>query len=316
MNRKFSIIGFLTGLLFILSSCSSDGLKPILTFDQVGKGAYVRLTELIAGEFDLQNFASTSYQYSVEFVDIEKGALITQYDINVTFVDNTAPDNSAGPKLFKSFSASDFTTSANGFKAIENLSIPLSELANLFGLSEDQFTAGDIFRFEGSLTDKNGNVFTAANSSAAVNGSAFQGFFNFTAKVTCPLPDTQFAGAYTLSYDPPIDPNSGFGESLVEGTVTLTTVPGSTTQRQFDATYLQVFGGFAVTVAIDFVCDKVVLLKTDTGVGCDDNILFVQGAEVFPVDINDPNAVIKVQYDEKTAGCGADMTVTMVLTKQ
>jgi len=316
MNRKFSIIGFLTGLLVILSSCSSDSLKPILTFDQVGKGAYVRLTELIAGEFDLQKFSTSSYQYSVEFVDIDKGAGITQYDINVTFVDKTLPDNSAGPKLFKSFSASEFSTSADGFKALENVSIPLADLANLFGLSEDQFTAGDLFKFEGSITTQDGGVFTAANSSAAVNGSAFKGFFNFTAKVTCPLPDALYTGAYTLTYDPPLDPNAGFGESLVEGTVTLTNVPGSTTKRQFGATYLQVFGGFAVTVTIDFVCVNVVMVDTNTGVGCTDDIVFVQGAQVFPIDITDPNADIIVQYDEKTSGCGADITATMKLTKQ
>lgn len=60
MNKKFSIISMMAGLLLLVSSCADDNLKPILTFDQVTKGGYVRLVTLTTGEYDLQNFNSTA----------------------------------------------------------------------------------------------------------------------------------------------------------------------------------------------------------------------------------------------------------------
>lgn len=307
----------MAGLLLLVSSCADDNLKPILTFDQVTKGGYVRLVSLTTGEYDLQNYNSTAYQYSVEFVDLEQGALITQYDLNVSFTDNHGGGTSGGPVLYRSWSAGDFGTNANGFKNLDDITIPITEVAALFGLSEADFVAGDVFTFEGSVTLSDGNVYSFDNSSAAVNGSAFQGWFKFTAKVTCPLDNSVFTGDYMLSYDDDSDLDEGFGESLVKEVVTLRTVSGSSTQRAFDCTYLAVFGGFGVTVTMDFVCVSLDFLESNTGVGCGNDIILRPTGTSRPVDINDPNATLLLDYIEDLGDCNVGTPLRkMRLTKQ
>lgn len=255
-------------------------------------------------------------QYSVEFVDFEQGNLITQYDLNVSFTDNHGGGTSAGPVLYRSWSASDFGTSASGFKNLENISIPITEVAGMFGLAEADFVAGDVFTFEGSVTLVDGNVYSFDNSTSAVNGSAFQGWFKFTSKVTCPLDDVIFTGDYMLSYDDDSDLDEGFGESMIKQAVTLRTVDGSSTQRAFDAIYLDVFGGFDVTITMDFVCVSLDMLFLDTGVGCGNNIVFLPSGTSHPVDINDPNSELLLDYIEDLGDCQAGTPLRkMRLTK-
>lgn len=301
-------------LLLIMSSCADDELGPVLTFDTAGKGAYVKLLSETPRELDLMDLGSSSYNYEVEFVDIDQGNGIQQYDLAVNFVDNNPINgnhSSDVEKAFKSYSASEFNTSDRGFKSL-SVSVPLSELLSLFGLSGDDLLANDQFRFIGTITTVDGDVFGFANSSSAVNGSAFQGHFNYTLKATCPLPDNIFVGDYTLTYQ---EVTGAWDESLVEGTVSLTTVPNSSTQRQFDAVFLDIFGGFGVTVKMDFVCTEVVFVTLDTGVGCGGSIILKPGP-AQPVDINDGSADIVLHYVEDTGGCGAGApTRIMTLTK-
>ena len=61
------------------------------------------------------------------------------------------------------------------------------------GQSADNLSAGDAFKLVGRVTTTSGQSFGAANSSAAVNGAAFRGHFNFTMAASCP---TTLSGTY------------------------------------------------------------------------------------------------------------------------
>jgi len=258
-NIKIGILLILTSLVVL--SCKDDSLSPIITFDQAGKGAYVRLTELVAGEFDLANFNDSKFAYKVEFVSETKGADVASYDVYVKFDDNNADngDSSTEEKLFKSFGKSDLTTNGNGVAAL-SVSIPMKEVASLLGVAEADIKARDIFVFRSELKTDAGAVFTFDNSTSAVNGPAFQGFFNFSSKVTCPLSNDDFVGEYTLTYveDPQAFGVSAFGHDGI--TVTLETIDGSTTLRKFSYEYLTELGVGQgnVDFTFDFVCDVII----------------------------------------------------------
>lgn len=312
MKKIIPIICAAVGVL--LFSCADDSLSPIITFDKAGKGAYVKLISETPRELDLMNLGAASYSYDVEFVDIEQGNLVSQYDLKVSFVDNNPVngDKTSGPTDLRNISSGEFTTTERGFKGA-SISISLSELLSLFGLTADDLLANDQFRFQGFVILTDGQVFGASNSSAAVNGSAFQGHFNYTLKATCPLRDDQFVGDYTLTYQ---EVSGAWDESIVPGTVTLTTVAGSSTQRQFDCVYLQLFGGFATTVVIDFVCTEVIMVTTDPGVGCGSPGIILKQGDANPIDINDADADIVLHYIEDTGACGAGTPPRiMTLTK-
>ncbi len=185
MNK---IIIFVLTLL-VVSSCADENAKPIITFDDAGKGAYVKLIEKGNQLINLFDIDGSVFVYSVEFVDLEKGNLISEYNLDLTLRDNT-PDNGVnvqnGPLRLRSFSASEFETTERGFKGLSNITFTASELIAAAGATADQLGPGDVFIVNGSLVMNDGRVFAGGNSSAAVRGSAFAGFFDFALTASCP----------------------------------------------------------------------------------------------------------------------------------
>ena len=194
----------------------------------------------------------------------------------------------------------------------------------MFGLSADDLAAGDQFEFDGSVTTTDGRTFGAENSSAAVNGSAFAGHFDFTVKATCPLPDDLWTGNYAISYDETNGPSdAGFGQPYTDGdVVAVTTVPGSTTLRQFSAQWGCGIGCFDVDpLRFDFVCVEVQLQNWDSGLACGGgSITIVQDpAAPSPIaDLADDSVIVlnMIEYQDD-GGCGIDPSPkTLILTKQ
>ena len=318
--KKLSIL-FIAGLLAVVG-CKDDSLSPIITFDKASKGAYVRLLELITGEYDLSDIAGSNYMGVVEFVDEAQGGNVSSYDIYVSFQDNT-PDNGDNSKdeiLWNSFGQSNFADNERGYKQMD-LTIPLTNVANALGLTNDQMAAGDFFNFRSELILTDGRKFTKANSSAAVNGTAFQGHFDFKVKATCPLPDTQFAGPYQIEY---IEYEAGgvYGDAFGANPpiVQVTTVAGSSTLREFAWSYLPDTYNFDGQVTrFDFVCDQVQVSTTDTGVGCGSGTITIAENAPTPVDITDDSSfeMDLIEY-ATTGGCTKDGSGVMKLkfTKQ
>ena len=192
LKNKFLL--FFGAILILATSCKDENLAPIATFDAAEKGAYPALIEEGVRDINLFDIAGSSYTYTIEFIDLEQGALVSEYALQLSYEDGDASDgdNSAGPIEFKSWPSSSFETNANGFKGISNITITASEAMAAFGLTD--LGPGDIFRFVGRVTTTSGQSFMASNSSAAVNGAAFRGHFNFNLTAICP---SDLAGTYT-----------------------------------------------------------------------------------------------------------------------
>lgn len=195
---KNKIFMLFAAILVLATSCKDEDLAPIATFDQATKGAYVRVVEQGDLLVNLLNVGGSSFSYTIEFVDLEKGNLVSEYRLQATFEDNDASngDKGAGPIDFRSWASSDFETNADGFKGLSNVTITGPELLAAFGLSEADVTAGDNFKLIGTVTTTDGAVYGASNSSASVNGAGFRGFFNFTMPAACP---SDLAGTYATT---------------------------------------------------------------------------------------------------------------------
>lgn len=190
--NKLKIFIFSGVLGCLLFSCADESLSPIITFDQAEKGAYIRLIEEGDKLVNLFDISGSVYNYSVEFIDLEDGDLVAEYNLDLTYegVDGTT----AGPVRYKSFSPSDFTTTEAGLKGVTNISIPASDFISALGLKEDDIMPGDNFAFDGSIVLTTGAVFGAENSSATVRGAAFRGHFDYNLPAGCP---SDLTGSYS-----------------------------------------------------------------------------------------------------------------------
>ena len=185
--HKFKLSIIFGAVLLLVSSCAEESLSPVLTFDKAGKGAYVRLIEETERGINLFDIPGSEYKYSVEFVDVDQGKQVSEYrlDLIYTDADKSDGDNSTGPVNFRTYTASDFETLQSGFIGMTDITVPATELISAAGLTPDQVNPGDRFRIESYVTLEDGSVFGYDNSTAAVNGSAFQGHFRYDLDAAC-----------------------------------------------------------------------------------------------------------------------------------
>lgn len=196
MNKyKFGLV--LIAMTVFTFSCVDEDLAPIVTFDSAIKGAYPRLLSETGGTINLFSPESSSYSYQVEFVDLEQGNLISEYNVTLTYDDNDAGngDNSTGPISVLTLTQSDFTTNADGFRESPVISFTAAEVFALANVSADQVSTGDDFDFSGFVTTTDGSIFGASNSSTTVRTSGgFRGHFDFTMAAICP---SELEGTYS-----------------------------------------------------------------------------------------------------------------------
>ncbi len=308
---KRSFLGLALGALAF--SCADPDLGPIFTFETLGKGGYARLVQVTNAEFDLNNLSSTAFEYEVEFVTIDQGKNVASYDVFVSY-------NGGTEVLHVSYGQSDFYDNANGFKGIV-VSLPLSDVLNTLGVAQGGLVGGDYIIFNTFVELTDGSRFGQANSTTAVNGSAFQGYFRNRINITCPLDDADFVGLYDISYDDPNVADGGFGVPFPDGVAELSLVSGSTTKRNVTAPGGGEFAwyfGFTYDVGeVEFVCDLTLLSNGfDTGAGCGGGSIDVANNGSGTFTFGD-DGTFRIAVSEDDGGCGySDKEFDIIFTKQ
>lgn len=304
----------LAGLL--LTSCADEELKPIATFEDSTIGIQAALIEGGVQEIDLANPSTASVTNTVML----RGDEAASYAIYLSF-DDRDPDNGDDSKpeqLYAEFGQSDFVTVAESPYPRVTYTIAFADLIRQFNLDVDKLSAGDRFQVRTEIVSTDGRVFSAANSSAAVNGSAFSGYFSFPLIITCPLPDELFSGTYMLTYDEEGgDPTTGFGLPFPEGPVTLT--PSSSTKRSFTAPWAPGLGGYNVgSMTLNIICDVAVWENKGTGLSCSGaEIILAPGPAAPIISLTDDSVITLNLIEYKGGACGfADLPKRIILTKQ
>ena len=184
---KFNRLSILVLTVLLAFGCADEDLKPILTFDDAGKGAYIKRISESAKLVNVLNESTinaSTYTYSVEFVDLQQGNLVSEYRVDLIY----RPVSGANTTItaFRSYGQSDFTDSENGLRSLQNISITAPQILQALNKAPGDLSPGDQFTFKGYITLEDGSVFGYDNSSAAVRSSAFQSHFDFTIPAACP----------------------------------------------------------------------------------------------------------------------------------
>lgn len=252
--NKFKILSLVGGFMLILSGCKDESLAPVLTFEQTEQGGFPRLIEETNKLINLFDISGSNYSYTVEFVDLQQGDLVTEYRLEMTYSDANPSngDNSVGPIVYASYGPSDFTKNADGYQSI-TVNLPAADVIAAANTTADQLKAGDAFQFKGFVTLADGNTYGAANSSSSVRGAAFRGHFDFLLPAACP---SDLAGSYEYT-----STNYWCGGPETSGSVSIQALGGG--KYQFNdwsfGTYGVCYGGGGGSGDLNFtdVCAEV-----------------------------------------------------------
>jgi len=305
-----------------VSSCGEPTL-PFDTNEDVSYGAYARRLSQ-GGAFDFFNIPGSSIDVEVEFYDENRGGNIQSYAWTVEFRSNGGNggnDVAAVPVTGGNFTPADFGTSEDGLPSLA-FSFGMEQALQDLGVDGSTLTAGDVFRFDATITKTDGSQFTLTNTGTNIISSAtFAAVFQIDMSVVCLFGDDLFVGDYSMAEASPGSGVGGFGVDVFDltGTYTFGLVDGSPTRRSFDATWAPAFGfGQVETYTINFVCTDVIFDDAQgTGLTCGGALDMGTSAVPGGFDITDDSQftmnILDVSYDD---ACGTTPTdISYVLTK-
>ncbi len=183
--------------LLTAAACSEDDKLIDDVQNTVERGLVLRTVSVNSGTFDFFD-SSLAWSVTLEAQDEENGALLSEVDLLITFVN----DGDAGTEtLVKTVPASAFSEGPFGFPRSE-VTITLDEALTVLGLQAGDYDSADSFiiRLVAKLTD--GREFTNRGKGTVLNGSFFSSPFAYSVQFFCALPDASlFQGNYTVTAD-------------------------------------------------------------------------------------------------------------------
>lgn len=314
INRILGL-AFLSVLGF---ACTDEDTFP---FDQDAiinnNGAFVRLDEVIAGEFDLNDLSSSEMGVELEVYDIESGGLLRDVTFSVEFIDNSAGNGSNPVPAVElgTFPASSFTRDPE--TGLPNIVVGYTadETLAALGLTAADLDGGDVFRFEWTLNLTDGRSFNRNNQSGSLPAWDFYNSpFLLDVGVVCLLPDGFATGAYRVEQtEGPADPF--FGNPTTFYTVdTELTVGATSTERVFDMNWIS----FPSVMGVNLVCGRTsVSSSASPGASCGTTIVWITNDTSGPgaFDGADDSVMTMRFVDDFEGTCGITSIIELTLTK-
>ncbi len=323
MKNNFKKI-FLLAIIGLVVSCSDTEKEVDRLFDNTTRGAVLRT---ITSETSLQFRVGLPDVITItaDVIDVEMGGLAEKVDVYLTFIDNNPDDgdNSFDETLIETIPASAFATGGKFPRMTVN--VTAADILSQFGLTEDDYTGGDIFRIRLELTLTDGRVFTDSNTNSIIAGAFYRSPFLYTVNVTCPVPEDYFVGSYLMErtsvQEDPFFP--AFGQAFTTaGQVVNITANGA--ERRFQFSYFPQPQGFQFPQRMTFtlICNDIFVFGTAVGgtLGCGGGATIGQSTPPVPsqYDLLDDNVIIIDILDFQGDGnCGTgNYPVTLRFTKQ
>ncbi|MDO8965484.1 MAG: hypothetical protein Q8M62_16950 [Algoriphagus sp.] len=260
---KYSF-GLLAMALIFLSSCR-DSVEPNVPYSTFDTGAYLRTIARTSTTFNFFNLAGSKFALTLEAVDKEDGATVSNVEIRVRHRRlipgvglKYTPTNDV---IVKTLQAADFKPNTETRFLRTSFEITAAETIAAVGLTSAQIEGGDVFEFRLVLNDKFGRSFSSNNVTTNVAGAPFYNSpFQYPVSVICP---SDLAGTYAF------DALETFCSKKFSGSTTLTAVaatPGSYTVLDgtfgaWQACYPDTWG--SGNVRINDACGRLTMTGTD-----------------------------------------------------
>ncbi|RNC89276.1 MAG: hypothetical protein ED555_07180 [Allomuricauda sp.] len=312
MLNKFMGLSALA-IVLVLGACEEGDKVFDQIVEQETRGAILRTTNLISNDLPIGD-ASGNFSVELEIQDQENGTLVTDVEVYIGFLDNTAdigPGTNVAESLFETVSSSTFSVGEFGLPRFTYM-VGLPDMLSFVGRNDSEITGGDQFtvRFELVLSD--GRRYSAADNSGTLTGSYFNSPFLYTPTVICPL-TASFSGTFDLSL---ANPGVFSGGVFTEGNVEISEV--GTTIREIATVNYPQFGGFNRTFQFDLICGAVVVLpEQDQGLQCTAGVplIYNPSPNTTTYDPTDDSSLTIIFLEDTEGTCGGPVEVTFTLTK-
>ncbi|MFD2827275.1 hypothetical protein ACFSYG_12400 [Leeuwenhoekiella polynyae] len=173
------------GLVFNAISCDEDPDNAIYTVLDYEKGAALRTIEVINASLNSSDPSST-FAVTVEEQDAQDGGLMESVDIYVSLRDLSPDNGTTDPNrsLVKTIAASEFSEGPVGLPRA-TLTVTFGEAVAAMGISDSDYTAGDVFIVDLVLNLTDGRSLGPESSSGVLTGVFFKAPFQYNALLTC-----------------------------------------------------------------------------------------------------------------------------------
>ncbi len=182
-NLKKLFVAFIAMTTAI--SCG-DPVLPVELFPEMQYGAYARKMSQ-TGKFNYFDVAGSSIDMHVEYYDEAQGGNITEFDIDVEYVDVIGGGaNSVARTGFRTISSSEFVKNADGYLS-NDISLTFSATMAAVGKDITGIDGGNYFRFWFTITKSDGTTYDYNNTGPNLQSSnAFGALYRLNVSVVCP----------------------------------------------------------------------------------------------------------------------------------
>lgn len=297
--NKYIFIMLGVGLLL---SCENEDQRPFPYMEELPFGIYPEIAitsdNNIINLTDLDNSSITIELGARDFegIEVSESEIIVEYvytrpnpndpEVDTTYVEQAMTDAFSSLPVEVDFSSSD--------------------ILGLFDKTGADLQAGDVFNFYPQYQTTDGQTINQFSSDIC-NEDFYQASCGVSVPVTCPIPETDFAGTYVISDD------CGYFKNLP-----VTVEPAGATFRSFEGEYAigtTNFGDLGFT--FNLVCDQVFVDVQSIGIGCQTSgpVSVTTASTPATFDINDDSSfTVNVFYNNPDCFGGFECTLTF--TKQ
>jgi hypothetical protein len=166
-------------------SCG-DPVLPVELFPEMQYGAYARKMSQ-TGVFNYFDVANSSIDMHVEYYDEAQGGNITEFDIDVEYVDVIGGGaNSVARTQFRTISSSEFVKNSDGYLS-SDISLGFTAAMTAVGKDITGIDGGNYFRFWFTITKSDGTTYDYNNTGPNLQSSnAFGALFRLNVSIICP----------------------------------------------------------------------------------------------------------------------------------
>ena len=177
---------FVVFIAMITAISCNDPVLPVELFPEMQYGAYARKMSQ-EGKYNFYDIAGSSIDMKVEYYDEAQGGNISEFKIEVEYVDVISGGAKSRPRsAFKTISSSEFVKNDDGYLS-SDISLGFTQALAAVGATAADIDGGSYFRFWFTITKSDGTVFDYNNTGPNLQSSnAFAALFRLNVSIVCP----------------------------------------------------------------------------------------------------------------------------------